>query len=80
VQSLPSVNQGCQIFPCTIYQNRKEHVKSPQNMPNRRKCTKLPQNTPNIPTFFIPRLSKIYPNWDFWYENVPSGNPAVNNT
>jgi hypothetical protein len=20
--------------------------------------------------------SKIYPNWDFWYENIPSGNPA----
>jgi hypothetical protein len=20
--------------------------------------------------------SKIYPNWDFWFENKPSGNPA----
>jgi hypothetical protein len=21
--------------------------------------------------------SKIYPNWDFWFENKPSGNPAT---
>jgi hypothetical protein len=21
------------------------------------------------------RPSKIYPNWDFWFENIPSGNP-----
>jgi hypothetical protein len=28
------------------------------------------------PTFSIPRWSKIYPNWDFWFENRPSGNPA----
>jgi hypothetical protein len=29
----------------------------------------------NVPTFSIPRPSKIDPNWDFWYENMPSGNP-----
>jgi hypothetical protein len=23
----------------------------------------------------ISRPSKIYPNWDFWLENIPSGNP-----
>jgi hypothetical protein len=22
--------------------------------------------------------SKTYPNWDFWFENVPSGNPVCN--
>jgi hypothetical protein len=22
------------------------------------------------------RPSKIYPNWDFWFETKPSGNPA----
>jgi hypothetical protein len=32
--------------------------------------------TMNIPTFFIPRLSKIYPNFYFWFENIPSGNPG----
>jgi hypothetical protein len=30
----------------------------------------------NIPTFSIPRPFKIYQNWDFWFDNIPSGNPA----
>jgi hypothetical protein len=34
--------------------------------------TKWPKN---IPTFSIPRPSKLYPNWDFWSKNKPSGNP-----
>jgi hypothetical protein len=25
----------------------------------------------------ILRPSKTYPNWNFWYENVPSGNPEA---
>jgi hypothetical protein len=25
----------------------------------------------------IPRPSQIYPNFDFWYENIPSGNPDL---
>jgi hypothetical protein len=25
----------------------------------------------------ILRPSKIYQNWDFWFENKPSGNPAL---
>jgi hypothetical protein len=29
-----------------------------------------------MPIFFIQGRSKIYPNWDFWFENTPSGNPA----
>jgi hypothetical protein len=37
-------------------------------MPNDRKIFQL--------TFFLPRRSKIYPNWDFWYENILSGNPG----
>jgi hypothetical protein len=28
-----------------------------------------------LPTSFISRRSKIYPHWDFLFENVPSGNP-----
>jgi hypothetical protein len=30
----------------------------------------------NLPTFFFPRPSKIYQNLDFWFENIPSGNPG----
>jgi hypothetical protein len=25
----------------------------------------------------IAKPSKIYQNWDFWSENMPSGNPAM---
>jgi hypothetical protein len=32
----------------------------------------------NLPTSFNARHSKIYPNWNFWFENIPSGNPAFN--
>jgi hypothetical protein len=28
-----------------------------------------------MPRFSLARPSKIYPNWDFWFENKPSGNP-----
>jgi hypothetical protein len=28
-----------------------------------------------IPTFSIARPYKIYPNWDFWFENKSSGIP-----
>jgi hypothetical protein len=27
-------------------------------------------------TFSFPRPFKIYPSWDFWFENKPSGNPV----
>jgi hypothetical protein len=35
------------------------------------------QITKKIPTFPIPKSFKIYPNWDFWFENKPSGSPAL---
>jgi hypothetical protein len=28
-------------------------------------------------TFSNSRPSKIYQNWEFWFENTPSGNPAL---
>jgi hypothetical protein len=31
----------------------------------------------NILFFSLPRATKIYPNWDFGFENKPSGNPAT---
>jgi hypothetical protein len=41
------------------------------------KCTKCPKNIYRyIPTFSIPRPSKIYPNWEFWFRNISSGNPV----
>jgi hypothetical protein len=36
--------------------------------------SKRPNNVITIP---IPRSSKICPNWDFWFENIPSGNPGL---
>jgi hypothetical protein len=67
--------QGCQIFLGTIHQNgkyvpnnHKVYQTTPKNVYQRAtKYTKWPSNIPkwNIPTFSIPRPSKIYPNWDF---------------
>jgi hypothetical protein len=39
------------------------------------KCTKWPII---LPKFSTPRPSKIDQNCDFWYENIPSGNPVFN--
>jgi hypothetical protein len=52
---------------------QKKYTKGPHNVPNGHKITNWPQN---MPTSSITGPSKIYPNWDFWYENIPSGNPA----
>jgi hypothetical protein len=38
------------------------------------KCYRWAQNKS---TFFNIRHSKISPNWDFWLENKPSGNPDI---
>jgi hypothetical protein len=50
------------------------------NVPNQhriyQKAIKITQNGHKInQQFGIPRPSKINPNWEFWYENVPYGNP-----
>jgi hypothetical protein len=45
-----------------------KYAKWPQNMPNSHKIY--------IPTSSIARPSKIYPDWDFWLENMSSGNPG----
>jgi hypothetical protein len=46
-----------------------------ENKPNDhkifQKLTKWPLNIP----YSIARPSKIYPIWDFWFENKASGNP-----
>jgi hypothetical protein len=68
--------QGCQIFVGATYQSGEKytkitlkHTKWPQNIPNG--CKK-----PELPTSSIARPSKIPPTWDFWFKNMPSGNPA----
>jgi hypothetical protein len=53
----------------------------PQNLPNGHKiyqmAGKLIKWPQNRLTFSIARPSKICPNWDFWFENMPSGNPGL---
>jgi hypothetical protein len=56
-------SKGYQIFLGTTYQNAGKN-----NM-----RTKLSQNTP---IFSILRPTKIYLNWDFWYEDIQSDNPV----
>jgi hypothetical protein len=43
-------------------------------MPN---GNKMYQMATKRPTSSIARLPKIYPNWNFWFENKPSGNPGL---
>jgi hypothetical protein len=50
-----------------------KYTKWPQNISN---CFKIDQTVKNMPTFSIARPSKIYPNWDFWFESKPPGNPG----
>jgi hypothetical protein len=50
-------------------------------VPKHEKYTKLLHNIPNghkigISTFSIPSPAKNYPNWDFWFGKIPSGNPG----
>jgi hypothetical protein len=68
--------QGCQIFLGTKYQNEEKYTKLPRTLPNVKKTVKWTKCPYNIPSSSIARSSKIYPNWDFWFENKPSGNPA----
>jgi hypothetical protein len=72
--------QGCQIFTGTWYQNRKKWTKWAPNVPNCHKISpmsaKYSKRPQNIFTFSNQRPSKIYPNWDFWFQNKPSGNPG----
>jgi hypothetical protein len=68
------IAQGCQIFlgPCTkwscMYQMVIKYPKCPQNIWYGHKIRFFSNLSP----------SKIYPNWDFWFENKPSGNLGWN--
>jgi hypothetical protein len=45
------------------------------------KYNKWPQNRPNgrkiYQHFSLQDPPKFTPNWEFWFENMPSGNPAL---
>jgi hypothetical protein len=75
------VKAGLPDFIGKPYQNWKngKNTKWPQNVPNSQKIYQLAVKyykcTYNIATFSIPKPSKIYTDWDFWFENIPSSNP-----
>jgi hypothetical protein len=70
--------QGCQIDLGLWYQNRKKCTRWTQNVPNGHKNPKcqyiFPMVINYIHIFQSKALSKIYPKWDFCFENKPSGN------
>jgi hypothetical protein len=63
-----------------------QYTKMGENIPNYKNFTEWSQNIPNAQKIFQMtrkytnisnlRTSNIYPNWDFWSENIPSGNPG----
>jgi hypothetical protein len=59
----------------------KQYIKTRENIPNGTKlfqmAGKLTEWSLNLPTTYIARPYKVYPNWYFWFENIPSGNPGV---
>jgi hypothetical protein len=50
-------------------------------MPNGHKIDQMAKNIPHgqkyITISAIARPSKIYPNWNFWFQKLPSGNRAL---
>jgi hypothetical protein len=71
--------QGCQIFVNELYQNGGKYTKLPLNDPMAKiypMAEIYSKWTQNTPTSFNARHSKIYPNSDFRFENISSGNPG----
>jgi hypothetical protein len=79
--SFGGTDQGCQIFLVTTNQKGRKYIKIAIQYQmaikyahqNGNKDTKLPLNT--YTKILYP--FKIYQNWPFWYENIPSGNPGT---
>jgi hypothetical protein len=58
------------------YTKTGKNTEQTKNVPNGHKISKMSvKMTINILTFSNLRPSKNYPNWDFCFENKPSGNP-----
>jgi hypothetical protein len=75
------VHQGCQIFLDKMYQNWAKIYQIATKLPKHHKMyqmgiiySKWPKSKPKV---FHSKALKISPNWDFWFENIPSGNPVV---
>jgi hypothetical protein len=58
-----------------IFQNGGKYTKFPLNNQMAVKYTYL--MTIGYTNFFNSKRFKIYPNWNFWFENRPSGNPGL---
>jgi hypothetical protein len=81
VRSGFSVNKGCQIFLATTYQswenipnNQKIHIPNSHKIYPMAVC-KIYQMLIKNTNLFLYKTIKKYPNFDFWFENIPSGNP-----
>jgi hypothetical protein len=65
-----------------------QHTKTGKNIPNNPKYNKWSQNILNgrkidqmsikYTNIFHCMTVQNLPNWDFWFENLPAGNPALN--
>jgi hypothetical protein len=72
-----NVQLGCQIFLGTTNPNGKKLPNGQKiyhmaiNVPNGSEIDQMVAKTTNI------RHSEIYPSWDFWFENMSSGDPCV---
>jgi hypothetical protein len=75
-------SQGCQIFHGTTLQHIKNiyQITPKIYIPHGHKIYQMAENRPNGHKYSIARPSKIYPNRDFWCENMPSGNPVQSQT
>jgi hypothetical protein len=81
IKWISAVRQGCQIFLDTMHQNWGNYTILPLNYQNdhqmHQKAVIYSKWNKNITTFTNPWPAKIDSNCDFWFENIPSGNPAV---
>jgi hypothetical protein len=57
-----------------IYQINKKYTKWPQNITN---GWKIDQMDIKYTTIFHCKTLPNLPKWDLWFENMPSGNPAI---
>jgi hypothetical protein len=65
------------MYQIKIYQTATKFTKPPQNLPICRKKCLIAIKYTNIFDYVPTRTFKMYPKWDFWFENTPSGNPDL---